>query len=486
MSVSTVRPSSTTHNGLSTPSTGTRHGCTSDDSDSTYVNLNASPFSNALGLAFTPPSITSGSLVLYGVVRVRADSGGDTVTTLGTLANLGGTYGSATIYVSGSDPSTVNAAGVFSSDKSTMEVSFWGGNVEIYEVYFDVYYVAPPSLTVSAPTGTLTDDNRPTVSWSATFDSLAPAQHDYEVKIFTDAVYGGGGFDPATSTPVAIASNSAAIPSTATLTEWASDVSLPNGTYRAYVKVASRYGYHTIYSDWEYSQFTINVSPPDPPAFSLTDQPSSGRVKIDVTPDNSPVATDGVLIERSDDGGTTWTTVDEHTGGSSYTAYDYFAPSGVSMTYRASAWNDTVSARLYSTATTHSVTSSAGWWLKHPTDETLNVELSLRSNPTVSKAARQSVSQPLGRSDAVVTTDTYGPDSGQIVAHARTFSALDPLDAILDTASVLLLSGPVGQGWADRWVVFGDRETTRLVDNGNFLRFDVTLPWTETQAPEIT
>ena len=488
MSVTTLRPTSTVQDGLSTVSpSGTRHGVLSDNSDSTYVNLNSSPQANFFGLGFTTPSLPSGSVPLFGAVRVRADSDSDSVTILNTLARLGDSLGWASIFVSGNDPSTVPAAQVYSFDDSTISVALWGGLVLLFEVYFDLYYIEPPEVTVTTPAdgSTLTESNRPTITWSAEFDELSSSQLAYSVLVYDDSdavVAHTGSLDPPNTdgeNPWPLGSTSGAA------TSWRVPVPLVNGDYRAAVNVAGVFNGAYV---WSYtageSEFTVNVSPPDPPAFALTDQPASGRVKIDVTPDNSPVATDGVLIERSVDGGSTWATVDEHTGGSAYTAYDYFAPSGVSVSYRASAWNDTDTDRLYSSFTTHSVTSAAGWWLKHPTDPTLNFgPLLMFSNPTITRAVRQSVNQPLGRSDVVVTSDTRGPDTGSIVFTIEDAGDQSALEELLDTQAPIYLAGRAKDYWRDRWVVFGDEDVTRIADKAFVEPVNVTLPWTEVAAP---
>jgi hypothetical protein len=268
------------------------------------------------------------------------------------------------------------------------------------------------------------------------------------------------------------------------VTSFAIPEALPNDTYRAYVRVKDQHQW----SDWAYSQFTVSVTPPDPPTAVVTDQPAQGRVAIAVTPDNSPVATDGLLIERSLDGGDTWEAMrsGEEATSSAHTFYDYEAPSGVEVTYRASGWNDTSTGRLYSSALVFTHTHEGNWWIKHPHRPSLNVALFMRGNATRSKAMRQAEHQAAGRSDVVIYQDTPGPDKGEITFMVEEFDGeeADALDAILDSGSVLLLAGRAQDAWRDRWVVFGDRTTTRLEDKSFIGESDVSLSWTEVARPD--
>lgn len=502
MSLTTVRPSSTITNGTSTigGGAGSRHAALSDDSDTTYVDVSGA-FSAAMVLGFTPPSLTSGSVVKYVLLRVKAKATAATSASLGATLDAGGPAAGSSVALG----TTTLTSGVLlaGGDASVLTVGLWraggttGSNPRLYEAYLDVGYVVPPTLTVDAPTGTLTDYNNPTVTWTATFDDLSTGQYAYDVRIFDATTAEAVGFDPETDTPVTRAfrpesRGDAFFPNEPDYplgnnTSWQSD-RLPNDDYYAYVRVANSVNGTIQWSDWESSAFTVDVSAPDAPAVVLTDQPSDLRVKVDVTPDNSPVATDGVLVQRSLDG-TTWETVTAETTGSPVSLYDYFAPSGVSVSYRAFGWNDTSSGRLYSAPTSASITPTTPWRIVHPTDPTLSFAIDdrpnswMRSVPSITKPARQSINQPLGRSEAVAVSDTRGADTGSITLLTN-FAKLAELEALLDSdASALWLAGRDQDSWRDRWVAFGDQETTRVVDAAWSDSFDVTLPWTEVAEP---
>lgn len=505
MSTTTLRPNATVANGTSTIGGGaaSRHAALSDNSDTTYVDVAGNVLANtAMSIGFAEPSLTAGSVILAGYLRIRAKAASGTSASSGQSLTLDGGDGAAAnaVPVTGViQTATVLYAG---GDGSDLIAAFWrvgSVSVRLYEAYIDVRYVTPPTVTVGAPTGTLTETNRPTVSFTPTYDADSPGQYGYEVKVFDDATYGGGGFDPDTSTPTAMAvrpesrsdnySPSAPVYPLGTATSWDVDESLPNDTYRAYVRVANLVGGEVQWSDWAYSGFIVNVTPPDPPAVVLTDQPSDLRIKVDVTPDNSPIATDGFIVQRSVDGGTTWELVEAVLSGSPSTIYSYRFQSGAEVSYRAAGWNDTASGRLYSAWTTATVTPTANWRIIHPTDPTLSFAIEdrpdswMRSQPSISKPARVSFNQPLSRTDTVGTQDTPGPDSGQIT-FASKFAKLSDLDTLLASgAPALLLAGRAQDGWRDRWVVFGDREDARIVDQSFVDLFDVTLAWTEVAEP---
>ena len=101
----------------------------------------------------------------------------------------------------------------------------------LYELYVDVDIVSQPSVTVNNPNGTITNTASPDVAWTFT-DSDGDTQSYYQIKVFSAAQYGAGGFDPETSTSTY---DSGVIGSADT-----NDVVgalLANATYRAYLKV---------------------------------------------------------------------------------------------------------------------------------------------------------------------------------------------------------------------------------------------------------
>lgn len=508
MSVTTIRPDSTIADGTSTigGGAGSRHAALSDDSTATYVDVTGGSFFASMTLGFPDPGLPAGAVPTAGIIRVAGAVTSTGTATLGSALALGPQVATTTVDFRSTGFATLQT--VFAGgDLSQRAASFWrvqgtsGVNLRLREVYLDIYYVTKPTVVANAPNGTLENTNRPTVLWTPSYDELSAGQFGYEVKIFTSAQYSAGGFNPSTSTAYAQTPTTTGSPfgdaysfgfPLGKVTSWVVNKSLPNGDYRAYVRTIGRTNGILQYSDWDFESFSVNVSPPDAPAVALTSEPSNLRVKIDVTPDNSPITTDGFVLERSVDGGATWEYMNWFSGGSPKTAYDYRAPSGVPVSYRAAAWNDTdTSGRLYSAYTTEAISPDLPWRIVHPTDPSLSLNLEdhpdvyLRSVPGYSVAARQTVEQPLNRSDVVVHQDTTGPDTGQIVFMVDGVEPQERVRALLNSdASSLLLAGRASDAWRDRWVVFGDRDVTRVVDQSWSGLHDVTLNWTEvTRAP---
>lgn len=181
----------------------------------------------------------------------------------------------------------------------------------------------------------------------------------------------------------------------------------------------------------------------------------------------------GFLIERSDDGGTTWATI---VGGAAvqggvaqYAALkDYAAPrgayggAGVTVRYRATQYGTTeagfVAISAPSTVVTATTSNDGAWWLKAALDPALNRgAVKVLASPDYGRVKEQNVDRPIGRSDglAVVTTGTVGGmDAGLRIA-TRGESEWAAIDALLTHAGPVLIQDPWGR---QRWVALGDYE----------------------------
>ncbi len=455
-----------------------------DDSDATYVGLTGSEYIlyelanldlpagaaiRSVGLrarlgAVSVPVSVAGSLEAPDTTAYVSDFLAVNTTTPTTYS-----YGLTTVaYVSGSAAALTDAM----MDSARVRISGFGGAFfRIYAVYVDIVYVTKPTLTVSLPTGTLTDTNLPLVAWSPTFDVDAGSVSFWEVKIFSAAQYGAGGFDPETSAAtygVGVGDTT----SEGAATSHQVTTPLANASYRAYVKVGRSNDINAPqYSDWASADFVVNVSLPATPTITVTAESSSGRNKIVLASNAGAATTDALDLERSLDGGTTWSPVRNDNGlsarvnGTSGTFYDYEAPNGVSVTYRARALHNYSGLYAASAWASNSATwSSTAWWLKAPDAPSLNRVVELVTYGDVSRAARQGSFQPLGSSLPIVVSDSRGGATGASTIRTRTTAERDGLLDIATLPSTLLLQGPLLAGEPDRYVRVGDMSVTRLIE----------------------
>lgn len=144
-------------------------------------------------------------------------------------------------------------------------------------------------------------------------------------------------------------------------------------------------------------------------------------------------------------------------------------------------------------ATISSSASAAGsasvdteeWWLKDPTDSTLNTTFKpTRRMLTLSDSADQAVFRPLGRSTAVVVSDVLRGAELPFEAVCSDQAALDALEALRDTQRTLLLQmGSSGEQFYVNLV--GPRTRTRrtVVRSGAPAHYVYSVKAVEVDAP---
>jgi hypothetical protein len=140
-----------------------------------------------------------------------------------------------------------------------------------------VVATAAPVVIVTAPVGIAYGESTPLVTWSYTG---LDAQRDYRVRIFTEAVAAGGGFDPAVSTSVW---DSGVVTSSIARSARVGTPLADSTAYRAYVIATSS---TSVSSAWAYSSFLVSISPPLGPLIQLRDEIWYGtnvpRVRMDI------------------------------------------------------------------------------------------------------------------------------------------------------------------------------------------------------------
>lgn len=120
---------------------------------------------------------------------------------------------------------------------------YLSGDIRLMELYVVVNYNMPATVVVTGPTGAVTSSNQPNVTWTYT-DPEGDPQDRAMVKVFNQAQYDAGGFNPETS-PAVWSTESVGTGLTKQI-----GVQLPLGVnHKAYVK-ADDMGFDQRWSAW--------------------------------------------------------------------------------------------------------------------------------------------------------------------------------------------------------------------------------------------
>ena len=167
----------------------------------------------------------------------------------------------------------------------------------LYALYVDVETAPRPTLTVTAPTGTVTDTSFPSVTWTPVFSDGSP-QSAYEIKIFDAATYGAAGFSADTSTPII---ETGIITSTNNGQTLEGDLA-NSTTYRAYVRVASLINGVNYFSDYAFSQFALAIDSPATPTISAFFESTTGAVTLTIFGRTNVLNANQASLETNADG----------------------------------------------------------------------------------------------------------------------------------------------------------------------------------------
>jgi hypothetical protein len=282
MTITTIRP--TTQTGFVGQLIGTSViAALTDNGDGSYVFFNNTSHNVAVSYAGAALSIPTTSLL--GAVRLKERHYSDAVQYMPTELYFGGLHASPDqtwAWNVGSFTTQTDVGPWYSVDRSAdtdrgaafvqsvNQRSYFAGGTDIYimEMYLDVLIVSQPTVSgvLTSPSGTITTTKRPTVSWTFTPDpdlsQIGNAAPFYsEVKIFSSAQYGAGGFNAASSpsayyAPFLTGGNSHTV---------APGV-LQNGlTYKAYVRAANLVNGAILWSNWTAgTAFTLAIPVPTP------------------------------------------------------------------------------------------------------------------------------------------------------------------------------------------------------------------------------
>lgn len=195
------------------------------------------------------------------------------------------------------------------------------------------------------------------------------------------------------------------------------------------------------------------------------------RVRLDVTiPGGAGVS---VLITRVDPDGRTQVVrlADPATMvGTTWVGYDYEAPFGAYVTYKASV-TYTNPGTIVETASDSVALAVVDVWLIHPGIPALSMRLdSVKSLGERVRPTSRGIFEPYGRETPLIVTDGKRKAvQAQLAIRTTTLDELGALVALTADSAVLLLNVPYALGWgvANEYISLGDLVESREVETGD-------------------
>lgn len=301
MATYTLRPNANWNNASAftiSGGAGSVHAALSDDSDTTYITRTSTTVPASYEAEFGTTSLSASEKIVYVNLRAKISVGtaGIAQLSLGVISDRNGRTVSYSVPYTKQNTfamATVDTALKLTASptgeawsqtaidnlvvKFTDNATTSGDRSSVFELYVDVVTTAQPTVTVTAPSGTITDTTFPSVTWTYA-DTDGDPQSAYEIKVFDSATYGASGFDADTSTPTVETGIVASSNDGQTL-----EADLADGTtYRAYVRVAQLVNGANYFSSWAYSQFTIDVDAPATPLLSAFFDSTIGAITVTV------------------------------------------------------------------------------------------------------------------------------------------------------------------------------------------------------------
>jgi hypothetical protein len=260
------------------------HAALADSSDSTYITRTSTTVPASYEAEFGTTTLSSTEKVQFVNLRARATIGtaGSIQLSLGVITDRNGrevyysvpftkanTLALTTLDTALKLTTAPNGQAWTQTLIDNLVVKFTdnatasGDRGELVALFIDVETTTQPTVTVTAPSGTITDTTFPSVTWTYA-DTDGDPQSAYEIKVFDSTTYGAGTFNPNTSTPTVQTGVVASSNTGQTL-----EADLADGTtFRAYVRVAQLLNGANYFSEWAFSQFTIDVDAPATPTIT--------------------------------------------------------------------------------------------------------------------------------------------------------------------------------------------------------------------------
>lgn len=461
MSTHVLRPNGTitAPAGGVTGAGGVAHTALNDDSDATYVSSGADKVAGTYDMGTV--TMATGSVTKTIAVEYRGRGVVDStpmdaiIPAISAYVTAPATLGTTIALVQGSPVAWTGTQAEIDALQVTLSVGVEALVGRYMEAYIRLVVAVRPVANITYPTGTpaITTTNKPIFIWTHSAGSDGGSQSHFEVKVYTAAQYGAGGFDPDTSTPFY---TSGITVGSATTHE--SGVLTNSTTYRVYVRTAQLTNGTAQWSAWDFEGFSISVTTADVSAITATPF-GDGRILVAV--DRSGSAWDFVEVQRSIDAGVAWsyvrggeyvnpatTTLFSTGGANDFDINDWEVPNGTMVLYRARATR--ILSGLPITGAWVQTAAAVAWaspavWLKAPDEPALNRTVEFRVVPSAEFTRRQGPIQVLNRVNPVVISDVLSGGAGTLTFQTDNDAEMRDLFALLRKPVLLLHPTP---GWA--------------------------------------
>jgi hypothetical protein len=469
MAVTTVVPNGTVSGASLYDIAGgsaTVHAALSDASDSTYITKKSS-VSGAGSIVVDFGTTTIGATSKVKRVRIRArvltpDATGKMSIFLGSrISNENYFYGA--LAVRGAYVSATTFTGAWQNyapnggawtqatiDGLRAKITEYNDSTSVgrfIELFIDVDIVSQPTVTISAPSGTISANAAPDVNWSMA-DVDGETQTYYQFKIFTAAQFGAGGFNVNTSVATYDSGEVASVDNSSVV-----GTLLLNGSYRAYVRAGKTTSGVPFYSDWQFSSFTMSYSAPTTPTLTAVWDENLGRSTIVVTGAvPTGFSSQYFEIERSDDSGVTYDVIRNGspiTPSGTYvaTVLDYEAPRNAVGFYRSRSVGVDGSGNEFPTVYSNNVsvfaTNDGSWWFKAITNPSISrgsVRVLAQLDTNIEEP--NTVFRPLGENRPIVVAGLLQGEDGIYSIKTVTEDEWDDLYPIIEHQGTLLVQDP--------------------------------------------
>jgi hypothetical protein len=321
MATYTLRPNANWNNASAftiSGGSGSVHAALADSSDSTFITRTSTTVPASYEAEFGTQTLTASEKVEFVNLRARVTIGtaGSIQLSLGVITDRNGREVSYSVPFTKANTLAMTTLDTALKLTTAPNGQVWtqtlidnlvvkftdnaiasGDRATLVELFVDVVTTNRPTVTVTAPSGTVTDTTFPSITWTYA-DADGDIQSAYEIKVFDFATYNGATFDVNTSTPTVTTGVVTSTNNGQTL-----EADLADGTtYRAYVRVAQLLNGANYFSDWAYSEFTIDVDAPATPLITAFYDETNDAIVLTVFGRTNALSANQASLETNTDG----------------------------------------------------------------------------------------------------------------------------------------------------------------------------------------